>query len=122
MVVSRQSFPRQSHLDEKGPKNPFISHLLCVSSLSRPQPTTDDVRLRCRELLTGALRGSEEDLPDGVVKPPEELAELVEDSIFKKYKNTDMKYKAHVRSRIFNLKVYFEKKKQERTFVQRPAE
>ncbi len=42
-----------------------------------------------------------------MVKPPEELAELVEDSIFKKYKNTDMKYKAHVRSRIFNLKVGF---------------
>ena len=91
--------------------------------MSRPQPTTDDVRLRCRELLTGALRGSEEDLPDGVVKPPEELAELVEDSIFKKYKNTDMKYKAHVRSRIFNLKVRWPaifrgRKKQEQTLFQ----
>ncbi len=94
--------------------------------MSRPQPTTDDVRLRCRELLTGALRGSEEDLPDGVVKPPEELAELVEDSIFKKYKNTDMKYKAHVRSRIFNLKVgcasRISRKKTRTDFVPRPAE
>ncbi len=45
-------------------------------------------------------------MPDGIVKPPEELAELVEDTIFSKFKNTDAKYKAHVRSRIFNLKVW----------------
>ncbi len=81
---------------------------LCYVSLFsfpslRPQPTTDDVRLRCRELLANSLRGDGE-LPDGVVKPVEELAEMVEDTVFKKFKNTDQKYKAHVRSRIFNLK------------------
>jgi len=71
----------------------------------RPQATTDDVRLRCREMLSKALKGDDpSSLPDGTVKAPEELAELVEDTIFKKFRNTDMKYKAHVRSRIFNLK------------------
>ena len=44
-------------------------------------------------------------MPDGIVKPVEELAELVEDTIFKKFRNTDPKYKAHIRSRVFNLKV-----------------
>ncbi len=43
-------------------------------------------------------------MPDGIVKPVEDLAELIEDNIFKKFRNTDQKYKAHVRSRIFNLK------------------
>ena len=71
----------------------------------RPQPTTDDVRLRCRELLTNALRGGPDAvLPDGVCKMPEELAELCEDAIFKKFRNTDMKYKNHVRSRVFNIR------------------
>ena len=41
---------------------------------------------------------------DGVVSSPEELAEIVEDKIFEKNKQTNPKYKAQVRSRVFNLK------------------
>ena len=41
---------------------------------------------------------------DGVVNSPEELAEIIEDKIFEKNKQTNPKYKAQVRSRVFNLK------------------
>ena len=41
---------------------------------------------------------------DGIVCSPEELAEVVEDKIFEKNKQTNPKYKAQVRSRVFNLK------------------
>lgn len=65
--------------------------------------TTDDVRLGCRKLLATALRG-EGELPEGTVKVPEELAELIEETIFKNNKSTNPKYKNQVRSRVFNLK------------------
>jgi transcription elongation factor S-II len=41
---------------------------------------------------------------DGIVCSPEELAEVIEDKIFEKNKQTNPKYKAQVRSRVFNLK------------------
>ena len=41
---------------------------------------------------------------EGVVSSPEELAEIIEDKIFEKNKQTNPKYKAQVRSRVFNLK------------------
>jgi len=69
----------------------------------RPQPTSDQMRLKCREMLTNALRG-EGDLPEGIFKPVEEIGELVEDAIFNKFGNTGMKYKNQLRSRVFNLK------------------
>lgn len=65
--------------------------------------TADDVRLGCRRLLATALRG-EGDLPEGTAKSPEELAELIEETIFKNNKQTNPKYKNQVRSRVFNLK------------------
>ena len=40
----------------------------------------------------------------GIVCSPEELAEVIEDKIFEKNKQTNPKYKAQVRSRVFNLK------------------
>jgi len=65
--------------------------------------TTDDVRLSCRKLLATALRGDGE-LPEGTVNTPEELSELIEETIFKNNKSTNPKYKNQVRSRVFNLK------------------
>ena len=35
---------------------------------------------------------------------PEDLAAKIEDAIFREFKNTDMKYKNRVRSRVANLK------------------
>ena len=39
----------------------------------------------------------EGDLPDGICKPPEELAELIEDVIFRIHRGTTPKYKNQVR-------------------------
>jgi len=46
----------------------------------------------------------EGDLPEGVCRPPEELAELIEDVIFKTMKGTTPKYKNQVKT--FNTSLY----------------
>jgi len=69
---------------------------------SYPSHTTDSVRLKCREMLCTAITG-DNNLVDGS-GDPEYLAEMLEECIFKEFKNTDMKYKNRVRSRVSNLK------------------
>lgn len=70
---------------------------------SFPAPTTTDaVRLKCRELLTNALRVDGSTF-EGCASP-EELSEELEEAIFQEFKNTDNKYKNRVRSRVANLK------------------
>ena len=69
----------------------------------KPAATSDDVRLSCRKMLANALKGDGEIL-EGMVKSPEDLAELIEDTIFQKFKQTNPKYKNQIRSRVFNLK------------------
>ncbi|KAJ8960731.1 hypothetical protein NQ318_020023 [Aromia moschata] len=66
--------------------------------------TTDSVRLKCREMLATAIKtdSKAEDF-DGCASA-EELAEELEEAIFSEFKNTDMRYKNRVRSRIANLK------------------
>lgn len=63
--------------------------------------TTDTVRLKCRELLANAFKcgGPVEGAADF-----DSVAAAVEDSIFQEFKNTEMKYKNRVRSRISNIK------------------
>lgn len=63
--------------------------------------TTDAVRLKCRELLTQALKVDGDNNSCG---SPEELAEELEECIYAEFKNTDMRYKNRVRSRVANLK------------------
>ncbi|XP_071448973.1 transcription elongation factor S-II [Hetaerina americana] len=67
-----------------------------------PSNTRDAVRLKCRELLSNAIRG-DGDIPEGC-HDPDELAEELEESIFVETRGTDMKYKNRVRSRVANLK------------------
>ena len=55
-------------------------------------------------LIIWLIAGDGVDGLDGVVSSPEELAEIIEDKIFEKNKQTNPKYKAQVRSRVFNLK------------------
>ncbi|XP_068140580.1 transcription elongation factor S-II [Drosophila tropicalis] len=62
---------------------------------------TDAVRLKCREMLTTALKIGE--VPEGCAEPEEMAAEL-EEAIYSEFKNTDMKYKNRIRSRVANLK------------------
>ncbi|XP_067007442.1 transcription elongation factor S-II isoform X2 [Anabrus simplex] len=64
--------------------------------------TTDAVRLKCRELLSNSIRG-DGDYPDGCATP-EELGEELEEAIYLEFRNTDMRYKNRVRSRVANLK------------------
>lgn len=63
---------------------------------------TDAVRIKCREMLAVAIKVDGEQ-PEGC-PTPEELAEELEDAIFAEFKNTDMRYKNRVRSRVANLK------------------
>ncbi|CAH0404678.1 unnamed protein product [Chilo suppressalis] len=64
--------------------------------------TTDAVRLKCRELLTQAMKVDGEN--PSACASPEELAEELEECIYAEFKNTDMRYKNRVRSRVANLK------------------
>lgn len=63
---------------------------------------TDAVRLKCREMLTTAIKADGE-TPEGC-SSAEELAEELEECIFAEFGNTDMRYKNRVRSRVANLK------------------
>lgn len=65
--------------------------------------TTDAIRLKCREMLVAALSVDTPEEFEGCAGP-EELAEELEEAIFQEFKNTDMRYKNRVRSRIANLK------------------
>lgn len=65
-------------------------------------PTTDGVRIKCRELLAGALKVDNGNVD--CTSNPQNLAAHIEEYIFQEFKNTDSKYKARVRSRIANLK------------------
>lgn len=69
----------------------------------KPAATSDDVRLSCRKMLATALKGDGQ-LPEGTIKCPEDLAEMIEDAIFQKFKSTNPKYKNQIRSRVFNLR------------------
>ncbi|XP_053957577.1 transcription elongation factor S-II-like [Anastrepha obliqua] len=62
---------------------------------------TDAVRLKCREMLCNALKVG--DIMEGCPEP-EDMATELEDAIYMEFKNTDMKYKNRVRSRVANLK------------------
>lgn len=69
---------------------------------SSTSTVTDAVRLKCRELLVQALKVDGE-TPEGC-SSAEELAEELEECIFAEFRNTDMRYKNRVRSRVANLK------------------
>lgn len=69
---------------------------------SSSSTVTDAVRLKCRELLQQALAVDGE-TPEGC-SSTDELAEELEECIYAEFRNTDMRYKNRVRSRVANLK------------------
>uniref|UniRef100_A0A8C7A8C8 Transcription elongation factor n=1 Tax=Neovison vison TaxID=452646 RepID=A0A8C7A8C8_NEOVI len=77
-----------------------------VSSFPRAPSTSDSVRLKCREMLAAALRTGDDYVAIGADE--EELGSQIEEDIllpiYQEIRNTDMKYKNRVRSRISNLK------------------
>ncbi|XP_054924467.1 transcription elongation factor A protein 1 isoform X2 [Dermacentor andersoni] len=67
---------------------------------SFPADTTNAVRLKCRELLSSALKC--EDMPEDC--DVDGLAAKIEESIYNEFGDTNNKYKNRVRSRVSNLK------------------
>lgn len=72
------------------------SSMHCTTSSTT---VTDAVRLKCREMLMSAIG----DTPDGC-STAQELAAELEDCVFAEFRNTDMRYKNRIRSRVSNLK------------------
>ncbi|RWS21739.1 transcription elongation factor S-II-like protein, partial [Leptotrombidium deliense] len=64
--------------------------------------TTNDVRLKCRELISQALKGDA--VPEDIDVDCDDLAADIENAIYSEFKDTNMKYKNRVRSRVSNLK------------------
>lgn len=62
---------------------------------------TDAIRIKCREMLAVALK-TENDAE--MCASADELAEELEEAIYSEFKNTDMRYKNRIRSRVANLK------------------
>ncbi|XP_014282275.1 transcription elongation factor S-II [Halyomorpha halys] len=91
-----KSKSKEDRKDEEKKEKPKQTSFPAVNN------TTDAVRLKCRELLLGALKidGNEQ---EGCA-PVEDLAEELEEAIFQEFKNTDSRYKNRVRSRVANLK------------------
>ncbi|XP_028833127.1 transcription elongation factor A protein 1 [Denticeps clupeoides] len=73
-----------------------------IATFPRAAPTSDSVRLKCREMLCSALQTGDDHITIGA--DCNELSSQIEECIFSEFKNTDMKYKNRVRSRISNLK------------------
>ncbi|XP_069587450.1 transcription elongation factor A protein 1 isoform X1 [Ranitomeya imitator] len=73
-----------------------------ITSFPRAPSTSDPVRIKCRELLSTALKTGDDYITIGA--DDEELGAQIEEAAFQEFKNTDAKYKNRVRSRIANLK------------------
>lgn len=97
---SSKGSSKDSHKDDKG-KDSKSKSSSQSSFPSASSSTTDVVRLKCREMLAIALKM--EEYPEGCASA-EELAEELEEAIFAEFKNTDMRYKNRIRSRVSNLK------------------
>ncbi|KAJ8279790.1 hypothetical protein COCON_G00068560 [Conger conger] len=82
-----------------------------ITTFPRAPNTSDSVRTKCREMLSSALQAGNDYIAIGA--DCDELGAQIEEyillnlttsRIFQEFKNTDMKYKNRVRSRIANLK------------------
>ncbi|KAK9979329.1 hypothetical protein ABG768_012763 [Culter alburnus] len=91
-----------------------------IATFPRAPGTSDSVRIKCREMLSSALQTGDDHIAIGA--DCDELGAQIEEyilfhditfcmhfldqlaRIFSEFKNTDMKYKNRVRSRISNLK------------------
>lgn len=73
-----------------------------LTSFPRAPSTSDPVRIKCRELISAALKTGDDYITIGA--DDEELGAQIEEAVYQEFKNTDAKYKNRVRSRIANLK------------------
>lgn len=77
--------------------NPLARHISFTE-------TKDPVRLKCREMLSAALELTESIENGAALCDVHEIANRCEDVIFAEFKNTEVKYKNRIRSRVINLK------------------
>uniref|UniRef100_A0A8C4TUN2 Transcription elongation factor n=4 Tax=Neoaves TaxID=3078114 RepID=A0A8C4TUN2_FALTI len=90
---------QSSNKRQEAPKTPTTPKITTFP----PAPITcDAVRNKCREMLTTALQADDDYIAIGA--DCEHIAAQIEECIYQDVKNTDMKYKNRVRSRISNLK------------------
>ncbi|VVC90349.1 transcription elongation factor S-II [Leptidea sinapis] len=99
---SSSSKPKKDSNKDKEKKDDKEKDKKLPASFPPQSNTTDAVRLKCRELLSQALK-CDENISNSCGSP-EELAEELEECIYAEFKNTDMRYKNRVRSRVSNLK------------------
>lgn len=95
---SRSSSPTQSTKSSSAPTTPQDNK---VVTFPPPKVTSDSVRGRCREMIVNSLK------IEGEFEPtisPEDFAAACEECIFQQFKDTNMKYKQRVRSRVSNLR------------------
>ncbi|XP_053210457.1 transcription elongation factor A protein 1-like [Panonychus citri] len=71
---------------------------------SFPSNTSNEIRLKGRQLLAEALKQGMEESSGETFFDPEDLAAQIEDNIYKEFKDINMKYKNRIRSRVSNLK------------------
>ncbi|KFV68327.1 Transcription elongation factor A protein 2, partial [Dryobates pubescens] len=97
-----QSFSFSSNKRQEPPKTPTTPKITTFP----PAPVTcDAVRNKCREMLTAALQADDDYVAIGADWPSSGCRLLdCPERIYQDVKNTDMKYKNRVRSRISNLK------------------
>lgn len=100
-------------VDQTPQAQPTSPSSAATKEKSKPRPTpmqtevpvtTSEVRLKCRQLLTDALK---KPLGKELMQEPfleeEILAGRIEEAIYQEFKGTDMKYKNRLRSRVANL-------------------
>lgn len=87
----------KSSAPEQRRYNPLARHISFTE-------TKDPVRIKCRELLANALELTEVIENGAALCDVNEIANRTEDVIYAEFKNTEVKYKNRIRSRVSNLK------------------
>ncbi|KAL3998924.1 transcription elongation factor S-II [Acanthocheilonema viteae] len=101
--VSSTTFDESSkHLSQSSQKGSSgTANSSTPLSAARKQLLPDEIRNKCATMILDALLSKE--LPDGTLDP-EELAIRTERKLFEVHRGTSEKYKAALRSRVFNLR------------------
>jgi transcription elongation factor S-II len=89
--------PKNENGKPKAKYNPLVRHISFTT-------TKDPIRLKCREMLANALELTESIENGSELCCVNEIANRCEDVIFNEFKDTGMKYKNRLRSRVINLK------------------
>lgn len=95
---SRSNSPAEKAKSSTTPTTPQENK---VATFPPPKVTSDSVRGRCREMIANSLKVEEGIEP---TTTPEDFAAACEECIFQEFRDTNMKYKQRVRSRVSNLR------------------